>query len=76
MLTLFAAALIGIISAIIFLVVIDAESPVKVPFFHYRKSIVSWFTKWCFKSDLISSTIGRIRKSWELSISNICRLAK
>ena len=76
MLTLLIAALIGIISATIFLILIDAESPVKVPLFHYRKSIVSWFTKWCFKSDFISSTIRRLKKSWELSISNICRLAK
>lgn len=76
MLTLLKIVSIGIVSVIIFLVLIDEESSVKVPFLHHKRSIASWFTKWAYKSDLISSTIKRIRKSWELSISNICRLSK
>lgn len=63
MLTILFNVLIGIILATALLLLIDDETPIKVPFLHRHFSGVSLSLRWIFKSDLISSTIKAARKA-------------
>lgn len=74
MLTLSFALLVGIILTLIFLIFIDEESSIKVPFLHRKVSIVNFFTKTAFISSIFSATVKHIKDFGTLTISKLCRL--
>lgn len=76
MLSLLTTLFISIILTVVFLILVDAKTSMNISCLHHQSSTVNMFTKFVFKSDLITNTIKHFKKLGSLSISNICRLSK